>query len=132
MVDTLNSNAVVGRASGQSLPPVSGWVDSDVAFDGKREDALLAAKANPMFGVPSPQCRPRSPQVTVCFVSVVLAPGSSRLPPRSWFTGTGGNHRMKVQKGVVEHRENLGSMHYVSLSAEPQHHRKAEHDSTHL
>lgn len=78
LVDTLNSNAVVGRASGQSLPLVSGWVGSDVAFDGKREDTLLTAKADPVLGVPSPQCWPLSPQVTVCFISVFLALGSSR------------------------------------------------------
>lgn len=37
---------------------------------------------------------------------------------------------MKVQKGAVEHRENLGSVDDVYLSADPQHHRKAVHDST--
>lgn len=52
---------------------MSGWVGSDVAFDGKREDTLLAAKADPVLGVPSPQCWRLSPQVTVCFVSVFLA-----------------------------------------------------------
>lgn len=36
---------------------------------------------------------------------------------------------MKVQKGAVEHRENLGSVDDVYLSADPQH-RKAVHDST--
>lgn len=47
MMDTHGSSAVVG-SQGRSLPPLSSRVDRDVTFDGKREEARLAAKADPV------------------------------------------------------------------------------------
>lgn len=104
---------------------MSRWVDCDVAFDGKREDTLLAAKSDPVLGVPSPQCWPCSPQVTVCFVTVLLA-GSSRASS----VELGHRYRWDPQDEVTGRCGRAQGI--PGLRADPQHHRKAVHDSTHL